>query len=910
MPRQSSAQSDATENFTFNGDFFGTYSAEDFPGFEDDIIDGEGDDAEDSAQADDPAALEHTWEPARELQTVGADMEVNDFEDLAQSTSRFHSSAGSSLQQLPAHRDGIHVQTFGALAGAPLMNTKLPTHKLSSAYEHYQSKIPDGEANIWAPFISQMDWEVAQWAKMRSSGSTAFLDLLAIEGVMEALGLSYADSMELNGIIDNDLPSRRPLFTQSEVVIGGQAFDLYRRPILDCIKALYGNPEHSQYLCFAPERHYADPDRTMHLYHDFNTGRWWWDTQRAIKENKPGATIIPVIISSDKTQVTLFRNKSAYPVYLTIGNLPKEIRCKPSQQGQILLAYLPSTRLKHILNKTARRCMVVNLFHSCMTSLVAPLKEAGLEGITMQSGDGVSRRCHPILASYVGDYPEQCLVTTCYSGNCPSCETEKEDLGLFPADECLAVNLKPVQHPFWENLPYTDIFRSITPNILHQMYQGVIKHLISWLTDICGADEMDAHVRCLPPNHNICIFHKGISSLSRVSGTEHKQMCSFILGTIVDIPQLTAVQSNALLAATQALLDFLYPIHSSNTLVSLDESLARFHAKREIFVKLNVRENFNFPKLHFFSHYSRAIKYFGTTDNYTTETTERLHIDFAKEAYRASNHKDEYTQMTRWLERREKIIQHSNYISWRLNGSRRTLTDMKCVFQQKITSHPTMKSISLIKLEDASIKGYGAIDFTLALKRFVVQFRDPSLPTSVVEYAHFIVLPFQSLPVWHQIKFTNVGLFGKNTLDSVLARPFSQLARFDTALICVKPNSENHTIKGRHHTIFSLPEDKLDAMFPPNCHPPKHLAYVEWFTKFTRVPEPHSGLYRVKKQMNVDGTPAASVIPVEMILRSVHLLPKWGGAVPSGWTGENVLDLAPSFLLNIFKDNHSYFNLV
>ncbi|KAJ3898192.1 hypothetical protein F5879DRAFT_910135 [Lentinula edodes] len=751
--------------------------------------------------------------------------------------------------------------------------------------------------------------------------------------------------MELNGIIDNDLPSRCPLFTQSEVVIGGQAFDLYQRPILDCIKALYGNPEHSQYLCFAPERHYADPDRTMRLYHDFNTGQWWWDTQRAIEENKPGATIIPVIISSDKTQITLFQNKSAYPVYLTIGNLPKEIRCKPSQQGQILLAYLPSTQLEHISNKTARRRMVANLFHSCMTSLVAPLKEAGLEGITMQSGDGVSRRCHPILASYVGDYPEQCLVTTCYSGDCPSCETEKEDLGLFPvtkpyrdfekaldttmligtkewADECLAVNLKPVQHPFWENLPYTDIFRSITPNILHQMYQGVMKHLISWLTDICGADEIDARVRCLPPNHNICIFHKGISSLSRVSGTEHKQMCSFILGTIVDIPQLTAVQSNALLAATRALLDFLYlacySIHSSNTLVSLDESLARFHAKREIFVELNIRENFNFPKLHFLSHYSRAIKYFGTTDNYNTETTERLHIDFAKEAYRASNHKDEYTQMTRWLERREKIIQHSNYISWRLNGSRRTLTDMKCVFQQKITSHPTMKSISLIKLEDASIKGYGAIDFTLALKRFVVQFRDPSLPTSVVdEYARFIVLPFQSLPVWHQIKFTNVGLFGKNTLDSVLARPrrydshgkVSQLARFDTALICVKPNSENHSIKetrvGRVRAIFSLPEDKLDAMFPP-----KHLAYVEWFTKFTRVPEPHSGLYQVKKQMNVDGTPAASVIPVEMILRSVHLLPKWGGAVPSGWTGENVLDLAPSFLLNIFKDNHSYFNLV
>jgi hypothetical protein len=33
----------------------------------------------------------------------------------------------------------------------------------------------------------------------------------------------------------------------------------------------------------------------------------------------------------------------AYPVYLTIGNLPKELRQKPSHHAQVLLAYLPCT---------------------------------------------------------------------------------------------------------------------------------------------------------------------------------------------------------------------------------------------------------------------------------------------------------------------------------------------------------------------------------------------------------------------------------------------------------------------------------------------------------------------------------------------------------------------------------------
>jgi hypothetical protein len=44
-----------------------------------------------------------------------------------------------------------------------------------------------------------------------------------------------------------------------------------------------------------------------------------------VDKKKPGSTIIPVILSSDKTQLTAFGNKLAYPVYLTIGNIPKGI---------------------------------------------------------------------------------------------------------------------------------------------------------------------------------------------------------------------------------------------------------------------------------------------------------------------------------------------------------------------------------------------------------------------------------------------------------------------------------------------------------------------------------------------------------------------------------------------------------
>jgi hypothetical protein len=37
--------------------------------------------------------------------------------------------------------------------------------------------------NIYAPFSSKLDWEVACWAKMQGLGSNAVTELLSIEGV-------------------------------------------------------------------------------------------------------------------------------------------------------------------------------------------------------------------------------------------------------------------------------------------------------------------------------------------------------------------------------------------------------------------------------------------------------------------------------------------------------------------------------------------------------------------------------------------------------------------------------------------------------------------------------------------------------------------------------------------------------
>lgn len=287
----------------------------------------------------------------------------------------------------------------------------------------------------------------------------------------------------------------------------------------------------------------------------------------------------------------MFRNKVAYPVYLTIGNLPKHIRRKPSRQGQVLLAYLPATKLDYITNKSARRRALANLFHRCMGYILRPLTKAGKHGIELTSADGAVRRCHPILAAFVGDYPEQLLATLIKTGNCPTCPVDRKKCGerdsaLGPRNPapiltalatikegatvftkaCGEANIRPIQAPFWQTLPFLNIYQTIVPDILHQLQQGVLKHVISWLRTACGDAEIDARCRRLPPNHNICLFLKGISSLSRVTGTEHDQISRILLGLVISVRLPNNLSNVRLLRAVRAILDFIqfaqYPLHT------------------------------------------------------------------------------------------------------------------------------------------------------------------------------------------------------------------------------------------------------------------------------------------------------------------------------------------------------------
>ena len=357
-----------------------------------------------------------------------------------------------------------------------------------------------------------------------------------------------------------------------------------------------------------------------------------------------------------------------------------------------------------------------------------------------------------------------------------------------------------VHRPFWEGFPLCDIHLSITPDVLHQLYQGIIKHMVTWCSSLMDDEELDHRVRTLPPCFGLRHFKGGWSRLSQISGKERKDMACILLGCLV------GKAPNPVIACYRALLDFIYlaqyPTHDDDSLDYMEDALNLFHKHKHILIDLGVREHLDIPKFHSMVHYVESIKNFGTTDNYNTEMFERFHIDMAKEGWKATNFRNEVPQMTRWLTRQEKVsifqryIQDCNMKKDRNKAIHPSSTSALSGTRLVISQRPTVPSQTIFNIQIL----HNAPSFSLHLRQFLNSLL-PSNETISRAQLPNAQLPFDKVDVWHSFKFPldTLGndVDGQESLDAVKAKPSSEGdARFDTVIVAHSEGAETTGLKG------------------------------------------------------------------------------------------------------------------
>ncbi|KAJ3744256.1 hypothetical protein DFH05DRAFT_1535542 [Lentinula detonsa] len=782
-------------------------------------------------------------------------------------------------------------------------------------------------ADVLGPFANGEEWELAKWS-IKNVGHNATESFLKLPIIKRRVDPDFKTKDQFLDRID-ELPSGVEWQRRVLSLIGDlkdedgnpltEDLKLWFRDPVECVHELMGNPVFRKVMKYSPVKLFNDAEERSESIDEMWTAQWWWELQKVLP---PGATISPIILSSDKTKLSQFKgDKTAWPVYLTIGNIAKDVRRQAS--------YLPVGKF-NCFSEKMRSVARYRTFHQCMTMLTSSLVEPGQKGITMTCADSFVRRVFPILAAY-------CLVACCMENQCPICNHEDAGIRTHTETELLldrnkdgwrdvefeALGIHPVHEPFWSKLPYSNIFQSFTPDLLHQLHKGVFKdHLVKWITEIIGTKELDERYKSMTNDSDIRHFKNGISSVSQWTGAEYKAMQKVFVGLIAG-----SVSDNVMICV-RAALDFIYysslHCHSTDTLTALQNALNDFHAHKQIFIDLEARKatHFNIPKLHAMKHYVALIRHFGSADGFNTESPERLHIDYAKNAYRASNKKDYVIQMTRWLQRQEAVDRFTLFLDWTENGEYkadgasehgmgRELMDDTGDITVAVTSIDLDVDItSLLRNVSAAkiIQQHQTSYFLEALDVFLTAHGGVIKPLAHNGFDLFktitLTLPRISFASCTSDRLKNIIRASPPVLPTPNPQKSGESAHMDFALISTNERNESTegtALEGLRVALVCV-LFKLPAVYRVQvAHP---LAYIEWYTPFSN-PNPHSGLYTLKPSKR-NRHPCGEIIPVTRIVRNAHLIPYFGCEKDRSWTSENVREKCKVFSFNPYRDLHIF----
>ena len=129
-----------------------------------------------------------------------------------------------------------------------------------------------------------------------------------------------------------------------------------------------------------------------------------------------GATVVPLLLASDKTHLTNFSaDKAPWPVYMLIGNISKDLRRQGTKRAWVLVALLP------IPPKQPKDGEINRSWHRAIERILEPIVELDIAcpGYKWDCADVQVRRCYPILAAWIADHQEHVILARIINWLCP-----------------------------------------------------------------------------------------------------------------------------------------------------------------------------------------------------------------------------------------------------------------------------------------------------------------------------------------------------------------------------------------------------------------------------------------------------------------------------------------------------------
>ncbi|KZV59530.1 hypothetical protein PENSPDRAFT_595273 [Peniophora sp. CONT] len=543
----------------------------------------------------------------------------------------------------------------------------------------------------WEPFQSRPQFSFAEWVFERTQTSKAnvrdllelwaaheilenghdennpifksYDDLIAhIDAIQHGEAPYYSVEMHYEGDVDHTSPSwkREPsvLFTRDAKLVADMQL---------------GNPEFDGRINYRP--YIQRDEKGERMISNLMSANFAWRQADKIAEdpNTHGATEVVIVSGADKTTVSVATGDTEFhPVYQSLGNFTNEAR-RSHGDAVMPIAFLAIPKAARAEDDTVEfRLFKKQLYHASIAHILAPLRDGMTTPQVVRCADGHYRRVIYELGPFIADYPEQVVLSGIVSGWCPKCRARPEDMdtggparsrafddaakGHFSATRCWDLfGIVEQVTPYTSYFPRGDIHELLTPDLLHQVIKGTFKdHLVCWIEAYIRMDKTEKEAdRIMDDIDRKLASVLSFPGLRRFpEGRNFKQWTGADSRALMKIfaPAIVGHVPNQMVMAVVAFLDFCYlarrDVHTSLTLRKMDEALARFHAHREVFRRLGVREEgFTLPRQHALVHYVPNIRLFGSPNGLCSSITESKHIDAVKRPWRRSSRYNALTQI-------------------------------------------------------------------------------------------------------------------------------------------------------------------------------------------------------------------------------------------------------------------------